>query len=147
MCLVGETIDYIASLHPKGWEGIFERNHALAVAARGVLCDKLSIERPVPDSMIGTMFTLPVGKLDFPEEIEKLGGVKRFRAAVKQHADFGAYALPYPADGQYLLRVSAHLYNNIGQYHALADAVAKVVQEYGGKSPALTVSSAPKIDK
>lgn len=148
MALIPETIEYMASLNPKGWEGIFERNHALAVAAREVLCDKLGIEKPVPDSMIGTMFTLPIGILNFPDEIEKLGGTKRFRTAIMKRAGFGAYALPYPSEGSpYLLRVCAHLYNNIEQYHALADAVAKVVQEYGGKSPALAVSSAPKIDK
>jgi isopenicillin-N epimerase len=132
--LVPETIDFMAGLHPKGWAGIYERNHELALAARDILTAKLGIEKPCPDHMVGSMFTLPLGRLDMPQNLEKEFGCNRLRVAMIERHGFGPYATEF--EGQYLMRVSAHLYNNLDQYRQLADALEPMVRELAPKPPA-----------
>jgi isopenicillin-N epimerase len=130
---VEKTIDYMARLHPQGWPGICERNHALALQVRDIFVDKLGIDKPCPDEMIGAMFTLPLGALELPSEIDALPAHLRVAKLTQERAGVSAYAFPH--EGHYLLRVSAHLYNEARDYEMLADAVADIVRDYGPQLP------------
>ncbi|MCB9991351.1 MAG: aminotransferase class V-fold PLP-dependent enzyme [Rhodospirillales bacterium] len=131
---VPETIAYMASLHPDGWTGIMARNHALAVKARDLLCDRLGIIPPCEEAMFGSMFTLPLGSLQFDPETEQKAPILRLYELVEARAGFGVYALPF--GDQYLLRVSCHLYNEEKDYELLAEAMAEIVREYEIQRPA-----------
>jgi isopenicillin-N epimerase len=126
--MVPETIEYLAALHPQGWEGIRCRNHELAVAARNILADALGVEKPCPDEMIGAMFTLPLGKLNFPPELMAEWPVNRLRSVMIARYGYGVTTVEF--EGQYLLRVTAHLYNNVGQYRELAAALEPVLEGF-----------------
>lgn len=126
--LVPETIEYMAKLHPQGWAGIFARNHALAVAAGDLMAGALGIAAPYPDHMFGSLFTLPLGTLQFDAQTEALEAGKRLSAVLEKRTGLRAYGTLF--EGQYLLRLSAHLYNNIGHYQALAAVLPGVVAEY-----------------
>lgn len=117
--MVPETLDYVAALHANGWIGIRERNHALAVEARNILADALNVAKPCPDEMIGAMFTLPLGRPDFPPTLRSMM-IDRF--------GYGVVVVDF--EGQYFLRVTAHLYNNVGQYRQLVEDFGAVLQEY-----------------
>ena len=57
MC-AGEVIRWVGKLLPGGWDALRERNHTLTVEARRLLCKRLEVEAPCPESMLGSMATL-----------------------------------------------------------------------------------------
>lgn len=109
------------------------RNHELAVRARDILCAKLGIKKPCDERFLGSFFTLPIGALCFDEEAEKKPPLLRFYDHMEERYGFGAYAIEF--EGQFLLRVSCHLYNDEKDYEMLADAVAEVVRDFGARAP------------
>jgi isopenicillin-N epimerase len=125
--LVPETIEFMGKLHPQGWPGIMARNHALAVAARDLLTGALGIPAPCPHALFGSMFTLPLGPLQF--DAETLKKLQPLSAALQEQTGLRVYSIPF--GGQYLLRLSAHLYNNIRHYEALAKVLPAFVASHG----------------
>lgn len=125
MLSVPFALEYIASLMPGGWPEVMRRNHALAVAARDVLCRTLESEPACPDSMIGSIASIPIedGKSAKPPKTplyldalqEKL--FKRWNIEVP--------VIPWPAPPKRLLRISAQLYNSLPQYEKLGDALGR----------------------
>ena len=53
-------IDYLATLHPEGWAGIYRENRQLAIRGRRVLCDAMGVAPPAPEEMLGTMASVPI---------------------------------------------------------------------------------------
>ncbi|MBI4030108.1 MAG: aminotransferase class V-fold PLP-dependent enzyme [Proteobacteria bacterium] len=122
---VPDTISYMASLHPAGWPGIMKRNHDLAVRTRDFLCAELKMQKPCPEDMFGSMFTLPLGPLEFPEEKERPGNLY---SIFEKKYDHRAYAAQF--NGQHMLRVSCHLYNDEKDYERLPDVVCRMMKDH-----------------
>jgi isopenicillin-N epimerase len=57
---VPEALRVMGSLLPGGWPEVMQRNHALALAARRILCDALAIDPPAPQELIGTLVSVPI---------------------------------------------------------------------------------------
>lgn len=108
---VPAALDEMASMDPDGWPGVMRTNRELALAARDLLCDRLSISRPAPDDMIGSMAAVPL--------VAPVPGLARGLR------DQGIVAtIPeWPRSGSFVLRVSAQQYNAMADYERLADAV------------------------
>lgn len=107
---VPAAIEVMASMHPDGWPGVMAANHALALDARNLLCERLGIEPPAPDEMIGSMAALPVGpRPGMAERLRRQGIVVPFP--------------PWPSPDTNLVRVSAQLYNTLDEYERLAQAL------------------------
>jgi isopenicillin-N epimerase len=118
-----ESILWMQALVPGGWPAIRKANRGLAVRARKFLCKELQLEPPCPDSMIGSMATVPLpaafqgypkqGKID-PEQLQlydQLGiEVPFFRIGNPEHRYF---------------RISAQLYNSLAEYEYLAEALQR----------------------
>lgn len=107
------AIDDLA-LRGGGWPAIRARNHALTLAARDLLLERLGGEAaPIaPDDMHGCMAAIPVA---LPAGTEPL-------AVQAQLLDDGI-ELPIPAlpvHGTFI-RISAHVYNRLADYDQLAD--------------------------
>ena len=119
---VGFAIDYIAGLVEGGWPAIIERNHALALYARGKLLEVLGIEAPAPESMIGNLVTVPL-----PEaRSEPAPGPVPFDALQEElHRDhkIEVPVFPWPCPPGRALRISAQLYNDESHYDTLAAAL------------------------
>jgi isopenicillin-N epimerase len=123
MLSVPFALEYMGSLLPGGWPEVMRRNHALAVAARNILCRVLELEAPCPDSMIGSIASIPIkdGKTIKPPKTplyldalqEKL--FKQWKIEVP--------VIPWPAPPKRLLRISAQLYNSLPQYERLGEAL------------------------
>ncbi|MCA9519285.1 MAG: aminotransferase class V-fold PLP-dependent enzyme, partial [Myxococcales bacterium] len=56
---VGAAIDGLEGALPGGLPALMARNHALACAARRVLAERLDLEPPCPESMLGALAALP----------------------------------------------------------------------------------------
>jgi isopenicillin-N epimerase len=99
------------------------RNRALALEARRLVCAVLGTPAPCPDDMIGSLASvvLPDGR---PDAV----GWRRSDPLQRRLFDGWGIEVPvmsWPAPPRRLLRVSAQLYNDRGDFVRLADALAK----------------------
>jgi isopenicillin-N epimerase len=120
------ALRFMASLLPGGWPEVMRRNRALALDARVLLARGLGVEPPAPDSMVGSL-----AALQLPD-----GAPTPQRSALYQDAlqdalleTFGIEVpvVPWPAPPRRLLRISAQLYNDIGDYRRLAAALGEML--------------------
>jgi len=119
---VPEAIRYLHSLLPGGWPELMARNHGLALDARRRLCTALSIPPPCPDSMIGSMATVPMAS----RSPRSRGSA--FDVESLQQELLGRFKIEVPVDSwtipsMRLLRLSAQLYNRAEEYDLLAEAL------------------------
>ena len=125
---VGEAIRFLAGLLPGGIEALIRRNRDLAIAARGLLSEKLSAVAVCPEEMLGSMAALrlpDLGSCLLPEPslsppLPRLG-----RTLLEQ---FGIEVPVYywQEESYAILRVSAQAYNSLEQYVRLADVVEAI---------------------
>lgn len=126
--LITDTLQFMADMHPEGWSGIYKRNHDLAVTARREIADTLKVELPVPDSMIGSMFTLPLGNLIFSDKEMEKSALHRGYDWMVEHYGFGTTFSQF--GDEYLVRVTCHLYNEADDYRVLAKALNEFVRTH-----------------
>ncbi len=123
-CLsVPEAIRFIGAQLSGGWTEVMERNHNLALAARGVLCQALNIALPCPDRLIGSLASVPI-----PDADSEAAPSSPLYADPLQDWLRSAYSIelpiiPWPAPPKRLLRISAQLYNSLPQFELLAEAL------------------------
>lgn len=121
---VPEALRWLGRLLPGHWAELRARNHELAVRARRLLCERLEVEPPCPENMIGCIAAIPLperfqgvprsGKID-PEQL-------------RLYDEFGI-EVPFSRIGnpeRRYVRISAHLYNSLNDYELLAEAVQKL---------------------
>ena len=125
---VPEALAFGDSLLPGGWKELRERNRALALAGRDLLCQVARQEPPLPDDMIGSMASVPLGWEDQPAGVQ---GVDLYGDAVHGAllaAGIQVMITPWPQrpDGRRwrrLVRVSAAAYNDLAQLERLAETL------------------------
>lgn len=122
-----ESLRYLASLVPGGWNEIMRRNRDLAMRARDVLCATLDIPHPAPDVMLGSMAAVPLPDGDAATAPSLYGDPLQDRL-FEQHR-IEVPVVPWPKTPQRVLRVSAFLYNEIAEYERLSNAVASDVRQ------------------
>ncbi|MEX1156459.1 MAG: aminotransferase class V-fold PLP-dependent enzyme [Chloroflexota bacterium] len=119
-------------LMPGGWEALRTRNHALALAGRDLLCTALNISAPAPDTMLGSMASVPLPIEHRPGQVQ---GIELYsdpvHATLIQHG-MQVMVTPWPQrpDGgpwRRLVRISAAAYNDIDQFERLAAALPAAV--------------------
>ena len=118
--VIPEALRFMGSLLPGGWEGVRAHNRALVLRGRTILCETLGIEAPAPESMIGSLATVPLppGLAPSPEGIT---GALFERYHIEVPTWF------WPAAPARILRVSAQVYNDESQYTRLAAALTEVL--------------------
>jgi isopenicillin-N epimerase len=117
-----EAIRWLERLYPRGWPAIRNANHQLAVSARRLLCERLQLEPPCPESMLGAMATLPL-----PERYQ--GRPKTGKIDAEQLQLYDEYGIEVPllrfgSPERRYFRISAHLHNSLAEYAYLAEALA-----------------------
>jgi len=120
---VGEALRFMAARLPGGWKQICERNHALALAARDLICAALQIPAPCPDEMLGSMAAFPIPDFSQREVANLALGPDPLRLRLRREFGIEVPTTPWPAPPKRLLRISAQLYNSQPQYERLASAL------------------------
>lgn len=126
LCLP-ETISTIGALHPEGWPGICRRNHALALVARELVCEGLGLAPACPGEMVPCMFSLPLGDLRFDPAWAALAPHMRLNGLMRERHGYGVNCVYW--GGQYLLRLTAYLYNSLADYERLVRDLRPVLDE------------------
>jgi isopenicillin-N epimerase len=117
----GEAIDWMENLFPGGWPEIRHRNRQLAMNARKLLCQSLYVEPPCPESMLGSMATIPL-----PARYQ--GRPKRGKIDEEQSRLYDKFRIEVPffrigAPEKRCFRISAQVYNSLAEYEYLAAAL------------------------
>jgi len=118
---VPKAIDYMGGLVSGGWPALMARNHALALAARELLCVAAGTPPTCPDQMIGSLASVIL-----PDSPTMETGWRVRDPLQGRLFDGWGIEVPilrWPAAPKRLLRISAQLYNSPEQYSHLAQAL------------------------
>ena len=117
---VPAALGFLDTLLPGGFAELVQRNHALALQARDVLCQALDVPPAAPDDLLGAMASvpLPVRRADDgPAEVWQL----RNDLLARHGVEVPLFA--WPRAPHRVLRVSLQAYNDIAQVERLAAAL------------------------
>ncbi|MSR63921.1 MAG: aminotransferase class V-fold PLP-dependent enzyme [Planctomycetes bacterium] len=119
---VPECLRFLGGLFPGGWDELRRRNRELALRGRASLSAALGVSAPAPESMIGTLVSLPLppGKASARPDAFAIDPLQR--ALFDTHR-IEVPVFPFPAPPGRLLRISAQIYNEVAEYEALAGAL------------------------
>jgi isopenicillin-N epimerase len=127
-CLsVPAALQFMNELVDDGWPEVMRRNHELALRARDLLCNRLGIDKPAPDEMLGSMAAVPLP--DGKPFVPSLYGEPLQDALFFEHA-IEVPIHPWPHQPKRVLRVSAQLYNTIDDYEKLANALDDLLPRF-----------------
>ncbi len=119
---VKNALEFMNGLVSGGFARVMQMNRALAIQARAILCDALSVSAPCPESMVGSMAAVPL------VDRKSAGSSSTFIAEPLQDALLERHAIevpivPWPRPPQRLVRISAQVYNSRAEYTYLAKAL------------------------
>jgi isopenicillin-N epimerase len=120
---IPESIRYMGSVLPGGWPALMAHNRALALRARGLLLEKFAMPAPCPESMIGSMFSLPLPAAAAHAPGARLDCDGLHAWFRERHVE--AWFHPHPRP---LLRLSAQLYNSIEQFEQYTRLLQEALQ-------------------
>jgi isopenicillin-N epimerase len=121
------AIRFLASLFPGGWPELMARNHALALRGRQILCEALRVPAPAPESMLGSLASVPLP--DFTGEPWSKGvWWHPLQRALSEKHRIEVPVMIFPAHPRQLIRISAQAYNSEEQYARLASALRAELQ-------------------
>lgn len=126
---VPAAIRVLGELYPGGWPELRERNHALLLRGRELLCAALGIEPPAPAAMLGFLCAVPLplleGQVDCgPPPL----GLDPLQAALLTEHGIEVPVFPFPGYPERMLRISAQVYNTAEEYERLAAALRRALR-------------------
>ena len=122
MC-IPKAIEYLGGLVEGGWPRIMERNHALAIEGRDIICEALGTTPPFPDSMVSALAAVEIptdGEVG-PMSLEG----DPFHNFLLDEYGIQVPVMPWQHHGVRYIRISAQLYNHVDEYRYLAEALSE----------------------
>lgn len=123
-----EAIRYLGSLLPGGWPELFASNHQKAVDGQATLCRALGIELPAPESMLGSMASVPLPDGNGPPRLTPMYTDQLQQTLYHEHR-IEVPVVPWPGPRNRLIRISAQLYNRPQQFERLASLLPRLLKE------------------
>jgi isopenicillin-N epimerase len=127
---IPDAIRFGAGLLPGGWPELMAANHDMAIRGRDLLCQRLGVEPPAPDSMIGSMAAVPIPLPLDDAAVEAFLGV----LAEEEHIEVPVVGWPVAGAREggrggrprsTWVRISMQRYNTIDDVELLADALVR----------------------
>jgi isopenicillin-N epimerase len=123
---IPEAIRFFEEIVPGGWDEVRRRNRTLALRARTILQEALSIPAPAPEDMVGSLAAVPL-----PDRKEDLGllplSLDPISRELFDRHRIEVLASVWPHSRHRVLRVSAQLYNEEEQVRILARALLQLL--------------------
>lgn len=119
---IPEAIRHLGSLLPGGWPEVMAANHSLAVQARSRLCEVLRVAPPCPETMLGSMASIPLPEARPGSPAERLDSDGLSAWFRERGVETWLHPSPRP-----VIRVSAQLYNHMGQFERLAGLLGEAL--------------------
>ncbi|TWT84498.1 Isopenicillin N epimerase [Planctomycetes bacterium CA13] len=117
------AIHFLSELFDDGIGPLLKANHQLALAGRRILLERFGVESASPESMIGSLATIPipVTKRLHPADMASI-----------QRELYQTHRIEVPVflfqEDLPCVRISAQVYNHIEQYQRLADVIIETVE-------------------
>ncbi|MBB5017981.1 isopenicillin-N epimerase [Chitinivorax tropicus] len=121
---IKDTIEYMATLVPGGWPEIMARNRALAIQGAKLIADKLGVSLPVPESMLGSIVTIPLWDDKVPTKCFHY--YSDLKNKLYDTYQIEVPCMLFPKAPTQHMRVSAQLYNSLAQYEYLAECLLEI---------------------
>ena len=121
--VVPDAINFVSKLFPGGLSESMNRNRNLVLAGRNLLLDRLGLDAPAPESMLGSLasIVIPNRQNRSAAEMEALKS--------RLFTDFRIEVPIFQLNPQhYCLRISAQAYNCLEQYERLAETLKRLLQ-------------------
>jgi isopenicillin-N epimerase len=119
-----DCISFLDGLFPGGMAELMRRNHDMALVGRDILLDALNLDAPCPDSMIGSMASLPLPDLREPEDTSNpMEPSDPLRTRLLLEYGIEAHIVAWPRKPKRLTRLSAQVYNTELAFHLYAHAL------------------------
>jgi isopenicillin-N epimerase len=116
-----DVVRLVGELDPGGWDGVMKRNHDVVLEGRRLVADAVGTELPAPDDMIGSMASVLV-----PDAVGAVSGSDQAPLMGELSEDgFSVIVQIWPEWPRQLIRLSAHLYNKLEDYQALAEGLRR----------------------
>jgi len=114
------AIRFMATLCAGGWGELREQNRRMVLDGRKLLCEALEIPIPCPETMVGSLASVPIpDQTPGPEPLYE----DPLQVALRVKHGIEVPVMPWPAPPSRLLRISAQAYNAPWQYRRLAQAL------------------------
>ncbi len=114
---VPEAIEFMGSLLPGGWPELMAHNRQTAIAARNQLATSLNLPLPCPESMVGSLATIPLSDGSYLELQNQLWEEHHIEVPI----------VPFPTTQSRILRISSQVYNSPQDYEILAKALKSLL--------------------
>ena len=123
------VIDYLDEQVSGGWAKIMECNRQLAIAARKLILQTLDTSPPSPDSMVGSLASIPLPDSQLEKPYQSLKYLDYWQASLIEKHSIEVPVITWPNHPKRVVRISAQLYNSLPQYKLLADALKGLCDE------------------
>jgi isopenicillin-N epimerase len=123
---IPEAIAFFEKIVPGGWDEVRSRNRSLALRARAILQDALSIPPPAPEEMLGSLAAVPLPDRGDGAELPPMSLDPISRELFEKHR-IETLVSVWPRSPRRVLRVSAQLYNDESQFRTLARALTEAL--------------------
>ena len=123
---IPKAIEFLTGLLPGGLPALQQRNKALILKGRAMLCEVLAINLPCPESMVGSMAGVPIPDADTTDRPDAMG-IDPLQDALFQKHQIEVPVSTWPRPPKRVLRISAQYYNEEVQYRKLADALGTLL--------------------
>ncbi|WP_414699075.1 aminotransferase class V-fold PLP-dependent enzyme [Oligoflexus sp.] len=117
-----EAIRFLSTLLPGGLKELAEHNRQMVLAGRHLLCQGLGCEPPAPESMIGSLATVPLPLAHDDTHSDSLL-IDPLQNALFLKNGIEVPIFPFPALPQRVVRISAQIYNDPDDYRSLVQAL------------------------
>jgi isopenicillin-N epimerase len=121
-----ECIRFLGAQLPGGWPELYRRNHALALLARQRVASALGVALPCPEDRVGAMASLPLPAAAAGSPAARLDADVLADWTRERGVESWFCAWP-SAPGGKLVRLSAQLYNDEGEYARLAELLVEAL--------------------
>ena len=119
----------MGALLPGGWPAVMERNHALVLAARKMLCDTLKVAEPCPANFIGSLSVISLPKASKKQLPRLPFNESPLQDALRIKHKIEVPIISWPTPPERWLRISAQLYNSLPEHEQLAVALQEELRD------------------
>jgi isopenicillin-N epimerase len=122
------ALEFMSSLLPVGWSALRAANKAKVLAGRQALCSALGVALPAPDSMLGSLASVPLPALP-AATLRSILATDPLADRLWHEQRIEVPIMDWPSPRLRLLRISAQAYNEAAEYEQLAALLPGLLAE------------------
>jgi isopenicillin-N epimerase len=121
---IKDALSYMPSLINGGWNEIRTHNRNLAIQGAKLIANKLGVELPVPESMLGSIVNIPLWDDKIP--LKFFNYYTEVKNILYDKYKIEVPCILFPQAPKQYVRVSAQLYNSIEEYEYLGNCLLEI---------------------